>query len=62
MENPDRIPASLETMFWVKFLKFFYADPEWKKFGSGILDGKNSDPGSVIRDEHPGSVTLLKCN
>jgi hypothetical protein len=21
-------------------------DPEWKKFGSGIRDGKNSDPGS----------------
>jgi hypothetical protein len=21
-------------------------DPGWKKFGSGIRDGKNSDPGS----------------
>jgi hypothetical protein len=26
-------------------LKFFDADPGWKKFGSGIKDGKNSDPG-----------------
>jgi hypothetical protein len=32
--------------------------------GSGIRDGKNSDPvwkkfGSGIRDKHPGSATLL---
>jgi hypothetical protein len=26
-----------------KILKFFDADPGWKKFGSGIRDGKNSD-------------------
>jgi hypothetical protein len=39
--------------FWVKIpylLKFFDADPGWKKFGSGmkkrrIRDGKNLDPG-----------------
>jgi hypothetical protein len=29
--------------FGVKILKFFDADPGWKKFGSG--DGKKSDPG-----------------
>jgi hypothetical protein len=33
-------PESLETIFWVKILKFFDADvdshPGWKKFGSGI--------------------------
>jgi hypothetical protein len=31
--------------FWVKILD---ADPDsgWKKFGSGIRDGKKSDPGS----------------
>ncbi len=27
---------------------------------SGIRDGKNPDPGSGIRDKHPGSATLVK--
>jgi hypothetical protein len=45
MNNPDHISGSLETIFWVKILKFFDAD-----LGSGmekirIRDGKNSDPG-----------------
>jgi len=31
--------------FWVKILKFFDADPGWRPFGSGIRDGKKSDPG-----------------
>jgi hypothetical protein len=43
-----RISESLITIFWVKILKFFDADPGWKKFESGIRDGKNSDPGSGI--------------
>jgi hypothetical protein len=35
-----------------------------KKFGSGIRDGKKSDPGwnkfgSRIRNKYPGSATLL---
>jgi hypothetical protein len=35
-------------------------------FGPGIRDpgsgmGKNQDPGSGIRDKHPGSATLLEC-
>ncbi len=39
-------------------------DPEWQKFGSGIRNGKNSDPGSGmkkirIRDKHPGSAIIL---
>ncbi len=50
MHNPDPISKSLETIFWVKILKFFVADPGWK----------NSDPESVIRDKHPGSATLKK--
>jgi len=25
-----------KTIFWVKMLKFFDADPGWKKFGSDI--------------------------
>jgi hypothetical protein len=40
MNNPDHISESLETIVWVKILKFFDAD-----LGSGIRDGKNSDPG-----------------
>ncbi len=56
MNNPDHISESLETIFWVKILIFFNADP-----GSWM---KNSDPrwkkfGSVIRDKHPGSATLM---
>jgi hypothetical protein len=43
MNSPDHISESLETIFWVKILKFF--DPGWKKIGSGIRYGKNSDPG-----------------
>jgi hypothetical protein len=43
---------------WVKILKFFDADPGWKKFGSGIRDGKNSDLGSGI-GTHPGYPTLV---
>jgi hypothetical protein len=36
MNNPDHISESLETIFWVRILKFFDADPGWKKFGSGM--------------------------
>jgi hypothetical protein len=38
MSNSDHISDSLETIFWVKILKFFDA-------GSGI---ENSDPGSGL--------------
>jgi hypothetical protein len=31
MNNPDHISESLETIFWVKILKFFDADPGEKK-------------------------------
>jgi hypothetical protein len=31
MNNPDHISESLATLFWVKILKFFDADP-----GSGM--------------------------
>jgi hypothetical protein len=58
MNNPDHTSWSLETIFWVKILKFFDADP-----------GKNLDPGSGMEkarildrgflDKHPGSSTLL---
>jgi hypothetical protein len=48
MNIPDHISESLETLFLVKIIKFFYGDPDlgsrifltldpgWKKFGSGI--------------------------
>jgi hypothetical protein len=38
MNNPNHISESLETIFWVKVLKFFDADPGLKKFdpGSGM--------------------------
>jgi hypothetical protein len=33
----DHISESLETIFCVKILKFFDADPGWKKLGSGMF-------------------------
>jgi hypothetical protein len=53
MNNPDHVSESLETMFWVKMLKFFDADPEWKNLnlGSGMEKFQ-------IWDKHPGSATL----
>jgi hypothetical protein len=36
MNNPDHISETLETVFWVKILKFFNADPLQKKFESMI--------------------------
>jgi hypothetical protein len=43
----------LETIFWVKILQFFDADPGWRQFGSGIWDGKKSDPGPGINIPDP---------
>jgi hypothetical protein len=36
MNNPDHISENLETIFWVKILKFFYAYP-----GSGMEKIRN---------------------
>jgi hypothetical protein len=46
MNNRDNLSESLETILWVKILKFYDTvpgsgifltlDPGWKKFGSGI--------------------------
>jgi hypothetical protein len=49
MNNPDDIPECLETIFWVKILKFFDADPGWKKIGSEMEKIR-------IRDKHFGSA------
>jgi hypothetical protein len=35
MNYPDNISESLETILWVKILKFFDADPGWEKFVPG---------------------------
>jgi hypothetical protein len=53
MNIPDHISKSIETIFWVKIIKFFDADPESENLfdpGSGmekdrIWDGKRSDLG-----------------
>ncbi len=37
MNNPAHISESLETLFGVKILKFFYWDPGWKNFGPATL-------------------------
>ncbi len=52
MNIPDNISESLETIFWVKILKFFdaYPDPVYRiltLFPSGI------------QDKHTGSATLI---
>ncbi len=50
-EQPGSYSNCLETIFWVKILKFFYA----------MRIKKNLDPGWAtirIRDKHPGSATL----
>jgi hypothetical protein len=56
MNNPDHISDSLETIFWVKILKLFDADPGWKKFVSGIRDGKKRDLGCLSR------ILIFCCN
>jgi hypothetical protein len=48
MNHPDHISEGLETVFWVKILKFFDAYP-----GSGMKKIR-------IRDKHTGSATLVK--
>ncbi len=43
MNNPDHIYENVVSVFWVKILQFFDADPGRKKIL--IQDGKISDPG-----------------
>jgi hypothetical protein len=49
-EQPEsyHISESLDTIFLVKIFKFFDLDA-----GTGIRDGKNSDPGSGINIPDP---------
>jgi hypothetical protein len=51
MNNPKHISGSLETIFWVKILKFFeqIRNPGWEKFGSGInIQDPQHCPGGVL--------------
>jgi hypothetical protein len=63
MNNPDNIFYILETIFLlffgVKILKFFDEDPGWRQFGSGIRDGKKSDPGSGINIPDPPHCSIV---
>jgi hypothetical protein len=56
MNIPDHIFESLETIFWVKKLKFFDADPG----SENLFDPGSGIEKSRIRDKHPGSATLEK--
>ncbi len=63
MNIPDHIPESLETIFWVKILKFTDGDVDLDP-GSGnlfdpgarIWDGKNSDSVSGINTAYRGKL------
>jgi hypothetical protein len=55
MNIPDLIFENLVSVFRLKILKFFDADPG--SCQSWIRDGKI---GFGIRDKHPGSATLEK--
>ncbi len=44
MNNSDHISESLETIFWVKILKFFDADPGTEMEKIRIRDKNISDP------------------
>jgi hypothetical protein len=64
-EQPGSYFLELRNHFFAFFLGLKYLnslmrirDPGWRQFGSGIWDEKKSDPGSAIRDKHPGSATL----
>jgi hypothetical protein len=59
MNNPDHVSESLETIFWVKIPKFFYADPGSGKETSQIRNQGWRKLGSGIKDKHLGSATLF---
>jgi hypothetical protein len=56
MNIPDPISKSLETIFWVKILKFFGAGAD---ADPGTFDPRSGMEKIRIRDKHPGSATLL---
>jgi hypothetical protein len=52
----DHISESLETIFWVKILKFFDVDADPDPGSGNVFD---SGWKIWIRDKHPGSATLI---
>jgi hypothetical protein len=57
MNIPDHIFESLETIFWLKMLEFFDADPD--PGSENILDPGSEMEKIRIRDKHPASATLV---
>jgi hypothetical protein len=58
----DHISESLETIFWVKILEFFDADPGFGNLfnpGSVMRNGKKSDPGTSRIRNNVILVSLL---
>jgi hypothetical protein len=55
INNLDDISEYLTSVFWVKILKIFYADPGIRDCKIRIRDGKIR-----IRDKHPGSASLQR--
>jgi hypothetical protein len=55
MNNPDQIFESFETIFWLKYLNCLMRiqNQGWKKVGSEIRDGENSDTISGINIPDP---------
>jgi hypothetical protein len=60
MNIPDHISESLETIFWVKIVKFFDADADADPGSGNLFDpGSGMEIGSGIQDKHSGSATLI---
>jgi hypothetical protein len=59
MNNPGHISESLETIFWVKILKFFDAIPDPRSGMERIRIRDKKKLGSGIRDKIPGSASLF---
>jgi hypothetical protein len=59
MNIPDHISESLETIFWLKILKFFDADPE--SFESGFGMEKDGSGINIPNPQHcySGNQLLL---
>jgi hypothetical protein len=62
-EQPGSYFLELRNLFFAFFgLKYLFfdedQDPGWRQFGSGIRDGKKSDPGSGINIPDPSGINI----